>query len=81
MVTLREWLETNYNKHLAGGLEKIISVNDVELMQGVNINIGSPLEKILADKPVAKFLDYQVVRVEPAETDDGENFVWIGVKS
>jgi hypothetical protein len=50
-------------------------------MQGVNINIGSPLEKILKDKPVAKFLDYEVVRVEPAETDDGENFVWIGVKS
>lgn len=81
MVTLREWLETNYNKHLVGGLEKVISVNDLELMQGVNINIGSPLEKILVDKPVVKYLDYQVKVVEPAETDDGESFVWIGVKS
>jgi hypothetical protein len=81
MVTLREWLETNYSKHLAGGVEKVISVNDLELMQGVNINIGSPLEKILVDKPVVKYLDYQVKVVEPAETDDGESFVWIGVKS
>lgn len=81
MVTLREWLETNYSKHLACGVEKVISVNDLELMQGVNINIGSPLEKILVDKPVVKYLDYQVKVVEPAETDDGENFVWIGVKS
>lgn len=81
MVTLREWLEANYSKHLAGGVEKVISVNDLELMQGVNINIGSPLEKILVDKPVVKYLDYQVKVVEPAETDDGENFVWIGVKS
>lgn len=29
MVTLRKWLETNYNKHLVGGLEKVISVNDL----------------------------------------------------
>lgn len=50
-------------------------------MQGVSINVGSPLENILIDRPVVKFLDYVIVSAEVGErkTDDNKSIIEIGV--
>ena len=76
--TLKEWLETNYNKHLADKRQNTINVFDVEYMQGVSIFCTKPLDVILNDKPVVKFLDYYVVSVE-LDADLSEPTVNIGV--
>lgn len=79
--TLKQWLETNYNKHKEAEPGAVINVFDVEYMQGVLINVGSPLENILNDRPVVKFLDYVIVSVEVGEhkTDDNKSIIEIGV--
>ena len=77
-ITLKQWLETNYNKHRADAKPTVINVFDTEYMQGVTINVGSPLEQILVDRPIVKFLDFYVVSVELAG-DRFETAVNVGV--
>lgn len=77
-ITLKQWLETNYNKHKVDAKPTIINVFDTEYMQGVTINVGSPLEQILVDRPIVKFLDFYVVSVELAG-DRFETAVNVGV--
>jgi hypothetical protein len=77
-ITLKQWLETNYNKHKADARPTVINVFDTEYMQGVTINVGSPLEQILVDRPIVKFLDFYVVSVE-LSGDRFETAVNVGV--
>lgn len=74
-MSLRQWLLNNYNKYKSIKAMEIV-IEDVEFMQGVKIFVGADVEKILSDKPVKKFLDYQVVSVET----NGHNTIYLGVK-
>ena len=72
-MNLKDYLKNNYI-YLNGNYE-LIKVLDIDYIQGVIIILQSDIETILNDRPVKKYLNYEVI-----EENKDNNIIILSVR-